>query len=310
MILFLLGRLIQGAGVVLAVLCLTFLLLRQAPGGPFQGERAVSEALQQRQAAHYGLDQPVAVQLWRHVVNFVRFDFPPSPKIPGLPVSELIRQSFPISAAVGLAALCIALALGIPAGALPVLYPWSLRDRLCRWAAALGICMPSLVLGPVLALLLGLKLHWFNVSGWHDADDWVLPALTLGLVQAAYIAQLTRAGLQETLLLDCMRTARAKGVSELRIVCFHAFKMACLPLLNYLGPAAAGLITGSMVVETVFQIPGLGQHFVAAAINRNYELAMATAAFYAVWIVFFNVLVDGLQWLLNPRQRSTGVMKL
>jgi oligopeptide transport system permease protein len=167
--------------------------------------------------------------------------------------------------------------------------------------STLGICAPSLVLGPLIALVFGLKLNWFNVAGWYDADDWVLPSLTLGLIYAAYVARLTRGGLRETLAQEFIRTARAKGASEGSVVFRHALKLASLPLLNFLGPAAAGLLTGSFVTETVFQIPGLGQHFVSAAINRDYALASATAAFYAAMIVAFNLLVDIIQAAINPR---------
>lgn len=301
MLRFLINRVVQGVVVIVGVLCITFLLLRMAPGGPFQGERDVPEHIRRQQEAMYGLDQPLPIQLWNHIVNFATFQFPPSPTTPGRGVGEIIAQGFPVSAQVGLAALLIALAVGIPAGALAALRPGSLEDRVSTVVATLGICTPSLVLGPVITLVFGLKLRWFNASGWYDADDWVLPALTLGLIYSAYIARLTRGGLRETLALEFIRTARAKGASEMAVVFRHAFKLACLPVLNFLGPAAAGLMTGSIVTESVFQLPGLGQHFVGAAVNRNYELAMATAAFYALLIVAFNLLVDILQALLNPR---------
>jgi oligopeptide transport system permease protein len=301
MLRFLISRVIQGIVVILGVLCITFLLLKQAPGGPFQGERDVPEHIRVQQAAMYGLDKPLPVQLWNHIVNFATFHFPPSPKTPGRGVEEIISQGFPVSAQVGLAALCIALAIGIPTGALAALRPNSLEDHTSTLAATLGICTPSLVLGPVIALVFGLKLRWFNASGWYDADDWVLPAVTLGIIYSAYIARLTRGGLRETLAQDFIRTARAKGALESAVVFRHAFKLACMPVLNFLGPTAAGLMTGSIVTESVFQLPGLGQHFVGAAVNRNYELAMATAAFYALLIVGFNLLVDIVQALLNPR---------
>lgn len=301
MLRFLLSRVLQGIAVIIGVLCITFLLLRLAPGGPFQGERDVPEHIRRQQEVMYGLDKPVAVQLWNHIVNFATFQFPPSPKMPGRGVEEVIAQGFPVSAQVGIAALMIALAIGIPVGALAALRPNTLEDRASTVAATFGICTPSLVLGPVIALVFGLKLRWFNASGWYDADDWVLPAVTLGIIYSAYIARLTRGGLRETLAQEFIRTARAKGASEAAIVFRHAFKLACLPVLNFLGPTAAGLMTGSIVTETVFQLPGLGQHFVGAAVNRNYELAMATAAFYALLIVAFNLLVDVVQAMLNPR---------
>jgi len=301
MLRFLLSRVLQGIAVIIGVLCITFVMLWLAPGGPFQGERVVAEHIRKQQEALYGLDKPVIVQLGKHIVNFATFNFPPSPQMPGRGVDEVILQSFPVSAQVGIAALMIALAIGIPVGALAALRPNTLEDRASTVVATLGICTPSLVLGPLIALVFGLKLRWFNASGWYDADDWVLPAVTLGIIYSAYIARLTRGGLRETLAQEFIRTARAKGASENAIVFRHAFKLACLPVLNFLGPTAAGLMTGSIVTENVFQLPGLGQHFIGAATNQNFELAMATAAFYALLIVAFNLLVDVVQAMLNPR---------
>lgn len=298
---FLISRVLQGIAVIFGVLCITFGLLKLAPGSPLQSERNIPDHIRAQRMASSGLDKPLPVQLWRYIVSFATFDFPVSAKTPGRGVDEIIIQAFPVSAQVGVAALLIALGIGIPMGALAALRPNTFDDRASMVIATLGICTPSMVLGPVIALIFGLKLRWFNASGWYDADDWVLPSLTLGIIYSAYIARLTRGGLRETLAQDFIRTARAKGASEAAIVFRHAFKLACLPVLNYLGPTAAGLMTGSIVTEMVFQLPGLGQHFVGAAVNRDYDLAMATAAFYAVLITGFNLLVDFLQALLNPR---------
>ena len=301
MLRFLISRFVQGIVVIVAVLCITFVLMKLKPGGTERTERAVPEHIRHQRNIKLGLDKPAYVQLWRHIINFATFDFPISDVTPGRGVDEIIMQGFPVSATVGLAALAIALTIGVPVGALSAMRPHSLEDRASMVGATLAICLPSMVSAPIIALIFGLKLRWFNTSGWQDADDWVLPALTLGIIYSAYIARLTRAGLRETLAQEFMRTARAKGASEYAIVFRHAFKLACLPLLNFLGPTAAGLLTGSIIVETVFQLPGLGQHFVNAALNGNSELAMACAAFYAVLIVGFNLLVDVIQALVNPR---------
>lgn len=301
MLRFLISRFVQGIVVILSVLCITFLLLKSKEGGTERSERAVPEHIRQQRAIKKGLNEPIYVQLWKHVGNFVTFDFPISDVTPGRGVDETIRQGFPVSAAVGLAALAIALMIGVPVGGIAALRAHALEDRTSMGLATLAICMPSMVLGPIIALVFGLKLRWFNTSGWFDRDDWVLPALTLGIIYSAYIARLMRAGMRETLVQDFMRTARAKGASEKAMVFRHAFKLACLPLLNFMGPTAAGLMTGSIVVERVFQLPGLGQHFVSAATNTDIDLAMACAAFYAVLIVGFNFLVDVIQALLNPR---------
>ncbi len=301
MLRFLLSRLIQGIVVVLAVLVITFVLMKAAPGGPFDRERAVPEHVKANLEKLYGLDQPWHVQLGRHIWNFASFNWPMSYKFKGRNVGEIIAEGFPVSATVGSAALLIAIGIGVPLGAIAALRAHTPTDRGAMFAATLGICTPSLVLGPLMAFVFALKLRWFNVSGWYDADDWVLPSCTLGLIYSAYIARITRGGLRETLSQDFIRTAKAKGVSEGMIVARHALKLACLPLLNYLGPVAAGLLTGSFVTETVFQIPGLGQHFIRSAENNDITLATATAAFYALLVVFFNVVVDFIQALVNPR---------
>lgn len=301
MLRFLISRLIQGAIVVVAVLVITFVLMKAAPGGPFDTERAVPEHVKASLEKLYGLDQPWHVQLGRHVWNFISLDLPMSYKFKGRNVGEIIAEGFPVSAAVGGAALLIAIGIGVPLGAIAALRPNTGADRAAMLAATVGICTPSLVLGPLVAFLFALKLRWFNVGGWYDADDWVLPSCTLGIIYSAYIARITRAGLCDTLSQDFIRTAKAKGVGEGMIVARHALKLACLPLLNYLGPVAAGLLTGSFVTETVFQIPGLGQHFIRSAENNDITLATATAAFYAVLVVGFNLVVDFIQALLNPR---------
>jgi oligopeptide transport system permease protein len=298
---FLLSRLLQSLLVIVAVQVLTFGLLHSSPGGPYATERNIPEHIRERIKQNMGLDKPWYVQLGRHLWNQMTFTDQPSMKYKGMMVNDILRQGFPVSATIGIAALCIALMIGIPAGSISALRPFSLEDGLARGAATLGIATPSLVLGPLLALLLALKLRWFNVAGWYDADDWVLPALTLGIIYGAYITRITRAGLRETLAQDFIRTAKAKGLGEAAIVVKHAAKLACLPLLNFLGPAAAGLLTGSFVVETVFQVPGLGQHFVSSATNKDFTLATTCAGFYAVLICFFNLAVDVIQAWLNPR---------
>ncbi len=301
MLRFLISRIVQSIAVVVAVLVITFGLMKAAPGSPLNRERASSPEARARQEKFYGLNEPWHVQLGIYLWNFATLTPIDSPTNKGHTVTEIIADGFPVSASIGLPALGLALLLGVPMGALAAVKPHSLEDRGTMTVATLGLCAPSLVLGPVMALVFGLKLKWFNVAGWFEHDDWVLPSMTLGLIYSAYIARLMRAGLRETLAQDFIRTARAKGAGEGAVVFRHALKLACLPLLNFLGPTAAGLLTGSFVVEMVFQIPGLGKHFVNAAVNRDYPLAMATAAFYAALICGFNLVVDFIQALLNPR---------
>ncbi len=301
MLRFILSRIVQGIIVVELVLVITFALLKAAPGGPFDREKALPEHVKANLEKLYGLDKPWPVQLARHVWNFNTGNWPVSFRYKGRTVTEIIAAGFPVSAAIGLPALLIAIGLGVPLGAMAALRANTIDDRVAMSAATLGLCTPSMVLGPALLLLFALKLRWFSAGGWTDSDDWVLPAATLGIIYAAYIARITRAGLRETLAQDFIRTARAKGAGQFAIVFRHAAKMACLPLLNFLGPATAGLLTGSFITETVFNIPGLGQHFVASAVNNDHTLASATAAFYAILIVGFNLVVDVIQAVLNPR---------
>jgi len=303
MIRFLLSRLLQGIIVILAVITITFALSRMLPGGPIQSEKNTSPEAIAAQRAYLGLDKPWYEQLGLQIAHYVMLDLPESFHFKGRGVDEIIASGFPVSAAVGFTALIIALGLGVPLGAYAAVKPNTLEDRATMLAATMGICTPSMILGPVIALLLGLKLRWFNASGWYEASDVVMPALTLGIIYSAQIARLTRGSLRETLALEFVRTARAKGASETSVVFLHALKLACLPVLNFLGPAAAGLLTGSIVVEAVFQLPGLGQFFIASAINRDMNLAIAISVFYASLIVLFNLLVDILQAWLNPRIR-------
>lgn len=301
MLRFLVSRFLQGIVVIYAVLIITFFLQKLSPTSPFNGERNMPEEIRARQEAHYGWDKPWPEQLRRHLWDYTTFNPPASIKLVGHGVGEIIAEGFPVSMSIAIPALLIALGLGIPLGALAALRPGSLEDRTATTIATAGICLPSFVLGPALALYFGITLHWFNVSGWEDASDWVLPSLTLGLIYSGYIARLTRGGLRETLAQEFIRTARAKGASEPAVVLRHALKLACLPVLNFLGPTAAGLFTGSFVVETVFQIPGLGQHFVSSASNGDHALASGITAFYAALILAFNLLVDITQAALNPR---------
>ena len=305
MIRFILSRAIQGVIVIVAVLSITYTLMYLAPGSPFAGEREMPENVRENLNRIYGLDQPLAVQLWRNVKSFATLDLPVSYRLKGWNVGDIIAQAAPVSFTVGGAAFLIAVALGIPAGALAALRAGRFADRATMMVATLGVCVPSLVLGPMLALLVGMKLKWFNVAGWYDSDDWVLPSMTLGLISAAAVARLTRGGLRETLAADHIRTARAKGLDETTIVFRHAFRLACLPLINYLGPLAAGLLSGAFVTETVFQLPGLGRHFISSAVHKDFTVAMALAAFFATLIVVFNLLVDILQAWINPRIRLT-----
>ncbi len=298
---FIAARLLQTIPVLFVVATLTFFMVRLVPGGPFDADRSVAPEIKRELEAYYGLDQPLFRQYLDYLGRLVRGDLGPSFKYANRSVNEMIAATFPVSLQLGGLALSLALLLGITAGVLAALRPNSLLDYTASGISMTGICLPTFVLGPLLILLFALKLRWLNASGWFEASDRILPAVTLGIAYGAYIARLTRGGMLEILSQDFIRTARAKGASEARIVVRHALRGGLLPVVSFLGPAAAGILTGSFVIETIFQIPGLGRHFVTSAFNRDFTMVTGIVVFYAVLIVFFNLLVDIIQVWLNPK---------
>lgn len=303
MLRFLFHRVWQSIATLFVIITLTFFLVRNAPGNAFQNERAVPEHILEQLKAAYGFDRPQIEQLITYLVNALKGDLGVTMKYDGWSVAEIIGGAVPISLQLGLTALVMALVIGMPIGVIAAVRKNSAWDYLPMSLSMLGICLPTFVMGPLLALGLGLKLGWFNVAGWYGGTDWVLPSATLGLYYSAYIARMTRAGMLEVLTKDFIRTARAKGVSPTGVVLRHALKVGLIPVVAYLGPALAGLVSGSFVVENIFQVPGLGQHFVSAAINRDYWLLLGVTVFYATLLIGANLVVDILQAWMNPRLR-------
>ena len=303
MIRFILHRLLGTVPVLLIIVTVTFFMTRLAPGNPFSGERNLPPEIQQALDAHYGFDKPLFTQYLVYLGHLARGDLGPSTKYEGYTVNEIIATAFPVSLELGCYALAIALTLGLAAGILAAWRRNTATDYAAMGFAMAGICVPTFVMGPLLVLLFGLTLGWFNASGWDTPRDRVLPALTLGLYYAAYVARLARGGMLEMLSQDFIRTARAKGASGARILFRHALKGGLLPVVSFLGPAAAGLISGSFVMETIFQIPGLGKHFITSAFNRDYTMVLGTVFFYATLIILLNLLVDIVQVWLNPKLR-------
>ncbi|MBN1577275.1 MAG: ABC transporter permease subunit [Chitinispirillaceae bacterium] len=289
---------------LLVIFTVTFFLIRLAPGGPFSSEKSVSAQVRAELERHYGLDKPLQVQYVNYLASVVRGDLGPSFKYPGSTVADLIAGAFPVSLELGCYALLFALLFGITAGMLAASKNGTWCDYLIMSIGMGGICIPSFVLGPLLVLVFGLILGWLPVAGWSGPLDRVLPSLTLGMVYVAYIARLMRGGMLEILVQDFIKTARAKGLSERMVLVRHAMRGSLLPVVSFLGPAAAGLVTGSFVVETIFSIPGLGRFFVTAAFNRDYTMIMGTVIFYAVIIITFNMVVDVLLAYLDPRLRN------
>jgi oligopeptide transport system permease protein len=296
-------RFLEAVPVLFLVITVCFFLLRLAPGGPFSHEVEIPAATLERMEAHYGLDRPLFLQYTGYLGSLLKGDLGPSYHYPTRTVNEIIRDHLPVSLELGVWGLLAALLIGIGAGITSMIRPDSWLDSIPMGAAMIGICLPTFVLGPLLVLVFSLWLGWFNATGWNTAGDRVLPALTLGLFYAAYIARLTRGGMREVVRQDFIRTALAKGLPRSVVLAKHALRPGILPALAFLGPAAAGLLTGSFVVETVFHIPGLGREFVNAAFNRDYTLVLGVVVLFAVMILLFNLLVDIAQVLLNPRQR-------
>lgn len=305
MLRFTLIRLLQAIPVLFAVVTLTFFLVRAAPGDPLSSDKAMAPEVYAELQALYQLDQP----LWRQYANYLgsllQGEFGPSFKYSGRTVNELIAAGLPTTAELGLYAMLVAIIVGVLAGLSAALKPNTAGDYIPMSAAMLGICMPSFLLGPLLVLIFGIWLEWLPVSGWGNIPgDRILPAITLGAAYAAYVARLSRGGMLEVMSQDYIRTARAKGLPEWRIVIKHGLRGGLVPVVAFLGPAFAGLLSGSFVVETVFQIPGMGRLYVQAAFNRDYTLIMGTTVFFATLIVLFNLLSDILALWLNPKLRQ------
>ena len=303
------GRLLQLIPVLWILLTLTFFLSKVVPGGPFSAERQATPEVIAKLNEYYGLDRPLWEQYLSYLSRVVRFDFGPSYTYQTDSVNEVIARAFPISLQIGFLAFCIALVLGVTAGVVAAVNKNKLWDYLPMSLAMAGICAPTFVMGPILALIFGLGLKFAPVSGWYGLNyvplhPMVMPALTLGLFYAAYIARLTRGGMLEVLNQDFIRTARAKGVPDYQIIFKHAMRGGLLPIVAFLGPAFAGLISGSFVVEKVFNVPGLGQEFIKSVFNRDYPLILGTVVFFGALIVIFNLVSDVLQALMDPRTRK------
>lgn len=297
-------RLLQSIPTLWVIATATFILLQLIPGGPFDTEKDISEEVQSLINTHYGLDLPIQEQYFRFISQRLQGNFGPSYKYAGWDVDEIIIQSFPVSLELGFYALLFALALGIPIGVIAAINHKKPSESALMSLAMVGICLPSFVLGPILILVFSMELGWFNPSGWNHPGDRVLPTITLGLFYAAYIARLSRSGMLDVMQMDYIRTAQAKGLRGRVIVLRHALRTALYPVVAYLGPAVAGLISGSFVVETIFFIPGLGSFFVNSAFNRDSTMVMGTVLFYAVLILILNLIVDLVQLWMNPRTRN------
>jgi oligopeptide transport system permease protein len=300
-----LRRLLGALPTLLVLVSLTFFMMRAAPGGPFDRERALPPQIEAALQAEYHLDQPLWRQYLRYLGGLARGDLGPSFQYQGYSVAELIGSGAPVSLRLGVSAIALALLLGAALGCAAALRRNSLLDRGLMASAMLGLSLPNYVVAPLLILLFAISLGWLPAGGWsaHGMADAVLPVVALALPQIAVIARLMRSSMIEVLNQNFIRTARAKGLPLRLIVWRHALKPALLPVLSYLGPAAAGTVTGSVVIEQIFGIPGIGRYFVQAALNRDYTLVLGVVLFYGALIILFNFLVDLLYGALDPRVR-------
>ena len=305
MLRFIISRLLQAIPVIFIVITATFFLVRAAPGGPFDAEKVVLPEVKRALEAQYKLDLPLHEQYFAYLSDLAQGELGPSFKYPGRSVNEILFSGLPVTAELGFYALLIALIIGVTAGVFASLKPNTRQDYIPMGLAMIGICMPSFLLGPLLVLVFGIYLEWLPISGWGSIPgDKILPSITLGAAYAAYVARLSRAGMLEILSQDYIRTARAKGLPEWQVVGKHALRGGLIPVVAFLGPAFAGLLAGSFVVETIFQIPGLGRFYVQAAFNRDYTMILGTTVFLSSLIVLFNLISDVEAEWLNPRLRS------
>jgi oligopeptide transport system permease protein len=305
MLRFVLRRLLSAVPTIFIVVSLSFFLIRFAPGGPFNVERAIAPQIMENLRRAYHLDQPLIVQYVNYLWNVARLDFGPSYIYRDFTVSQLIFQSLPYSLELGSFALILAVIGGVAAGVFAALRQNGWVDYTLMSVATIGLVLPYFVMGPILSLVFAVMLHWASAGGWGSGGfrDLTLPVISLALPQLAIFARLTRGSMIEALRADHIRTARAYGLPSRVVIVVHALRAAVLPVVTYLAPAAATVLTGSVVIETIFSIPGVGRYFVLGALNRDYTLVMGTVVLIAVFIIVFNLIVDLLYAVLDPRVR-------
>ena len=302
---FIVRRLLVTVPMVLVVISLTWALIRLAPGNFYASERKLPPAIEKNIRAKYGLDQPWYAQYGHVMSNILRLDFGNSLKYENETVNDILRRTLPVSAAIGTCAYLLALLVGTTLGTIAALKQNSKFDYAAMGLSMLGISMPNFVLGPILVLIFSLSLYWLPPARWggFPSLNMLLPVLTLSAIYMAYIARLTRAGMLEVLRSDYIRTARAKGLTERQVVMRHALRGGLLPVVSFTGPALAILITGTVVVERIYALPGLGTYFINANLNRDEPLILGIVAFASIMVLVFNLLVDVAYGFIDPRIR-------
>jgi oligopeptide transport system permease protein len=302
---FILKRLLVAIPTIFVIITLSFFLARTAPGGPFDADAALEPEIRANLEAAYGLDKPLFVQYVTYLGNILQGDLGPSVIYKDYTVNELIGIGLPVSLQLGLIATFVALVFGGILGVIAALRQNSWVDYSVMAVAMTGVAVPSFVVAPVLTLLLGLYLNWLPIAGWNNGAlaNMVLPVVALALPQVAILARLTRGGMIEVLRSNYVRTARAKGLPEFKVVWRHALRSALLPIVSYLGPAIAGIVTGAVVVEQIFSLPGMGRYFIQGALNRDYTLVLGIVIVFAAAVVLMNLIADVLYSWLDPKVR-------
>lgn len=303
MLIFILRRLLLIIPMALLVVTLTWALIRVAPGTFYDSEKQLPAAIEANIRAKYGLDKPWYEQYWLMISNVARGDFGDSLRYVGQSVNQIIRQHLPYSATIGALAYLLALIIGLTAGIIAALKQNSAFDYSAMAIAMLGLSVPNFVLGPILVLIFSLGFYLLPPARWGGVSGVVLPVITLSAIYAAYIARLTRAGMLEVMRSDYIRTARAKGLNEQTVLLKHALRGGIIPVVSFTGPALAALLAGTVVVERIFSIPGLGKIFIEAVLNRDEPLVLGIVAFLSILIMFFNLIVDISYGFLDPRIR-------
>lgn len=302
---FIVRRFLSVIPTLFIIVTLSFFLIRLAPGGPFSGEKKLPPEIMANIMRKYHMDEPLMNQYFRYVGNVLKFDLGPSYRYKDQTVNDLIGNSFPVSIMLGTMSLAIAVMLGTLVGIISALKQNKWQDYASMSIAVLGISVPLFVIGPLMMLVFALKLKWLPTSGWISSRaGWltvIMPAMTLMMPYFAYIARMSRGSIIEVLRSDYVRTARAKGLKESVVIRKHVLKGAMLPIVSYLGPAFSGIITGSVVVEQIFVVPGIGRIFVQSALNRDYTVIMGDVIVYSIILIAANFVVDILYGLLDPR---------
>ena len=301
MLAYVIKRVINAVGVLWVVITITFFLMHAIPGGPFTAEKSLPPVVLHSIEERYKLNDPLYQQYGDYLVNLLHGDLGPSFKYPGRSVNDIIKDGFPVSFELGMEAIALAVLIGIPAGVLAAVKRGRWQDSLVNFGTTLGVAVPSFVAAALLIYVLSTKLHLLPAAMWNGWQYQIMPALALALLPTSFIARLTRSSMLDVLGQDYIKTARAKGLSELAVLMRHALPNSLIPVVTYIGPMAAGILTGSFVIESIFAIPELGQYFVTSIYNRDYTVILGVTIFYSVIIIVLNMLVDLIYPLLDPR---------